>query len=573
MRFKKKTVFSHRPCSLSNFIMQADINSTNRPNDLPLNLFADSWENAVSGIPYDAIFVGGGMYSLYTAEKTHKMDKSGRLRILVLEAGNFICGTHYSNGQLAPFLKNQSIADLMQWDKTWVGNSYAPGLVKAVGGRSLVWGGSSPRLVKEVLDQWHSELAESLRSAYPSVEREIGVEPGLACLQGELYQSLIQRIFSIKQKIPTLSEAGLLPYAISGSSIEDAAKWSPLPKFLDCLWEDTKQAYQKSPSTPEKSRRLTLVTDATVTRLHTDNENNCVSHIEARVNGQRQLLPIGKDTLVVLGASTVESTRLVLESFDIPLAGQNLLTHLRSDLTIQVPYSALSSRAITETQGAGILARGSTAMGRYHLQITAAAAHQGSKPETAYRLDNMLTDEHCTAADDEDSVVLWLRSVGEMSHPTDSSIVLSDQRDQFGYRKADVRFHLSRKDEALWSEMSHVSMSLAKALANGHRIKYRFGGKWVEEPPENWESAIRASIGSVHHESSTLRMGQTSQDSVCDLFGRLHSVSNVYCVGPAVFQHVGTANPCITALALCRRTAENIVVNLSKRKLAQASSY
>ena len=41
-------------------------------------------------------------------------------------------------------------------------------------------------------------------------------------------------------------------------------------------------------------------------------------------------------------------------------------------------------------------------------------------------------------------------------------------------------------------------------------------------------------------------------------FGRIHSVTNTYIVGPAIFPTLGSANPSLTAIALARRTAQSL---------------
>ena len=51
------------------------------------------------------------------------------------------------------------------------------------------------------------------------------------------------------------------------------------------------------------------------------------------------------DGVVIIALGTIESTRLALISFpnlpNISLIGQNLIAHLRSNLTIRIPRAAL----------------------------------------------------------------------------------------------------------------------------------------------------------------------------------------------------------------------------------------
>src|SRR5207302_5913700 len=85
---------------------------------------------------------------------------------------------------------------------------------------------------------------------------------------------------------------------------------------------------------------------------------------------------------VVVAMATVESTRLALLSFGgIPgyqRIGQNLMAHLRSNLTIRVPRNLYPIPAvIKELETSALFVKGrhrrsDGSFGRFHLQITAA---------------------------------------------------------------------------------------------------------------------------------------------------------------------------------------------------------
>jgi hypothetical protein len=55
-------------------------------------------------------------------------------------------------------------------------------------------------------------------------------------------------------------------------------------------------------------------------------------------------------------------------------------------------------------------------------------------------------------------------------------------------------------------------------------------------------------------------MGSDPANSVTNLEGRFHHVSNAYVAGPALFPTLGSANPSLTALSLARRTGRSIVL-------------
>ncbi len=54
-------------------------------------------------------------------------------------------------------------------------------------------------------------------------------------------------------------------------------------------------------------------------------------------------------------------------------------------------------------------------------------------------------------------------------------------------------------------------------------------------------------------------MGVNQNDSVTNIDGRFHHISNAYVAGPALFPTLGSANPSLTALTIALRTAKAIV--------------
>jgi hypothetical protein len=69
-----------------------------------------------------------------------------------------------------------------------------------------------------------------------------------------------------------------------------------------------------------------------------------VDAIDVSIEGQeRTLMPplISPNCSVILASSTIEATRLAMESFRTPRMGSNLMAHLRSNITLRVPRSCL----------------------------------------------------------------------------------------------------------------------------------------------------------------------------------------------------------------------------------------
>ena len=97
---------------------------------------------------FDAIIVGGGTFGCVVAEHLFITDATRSRRILVLEAGPFVLPEHVQN---MPYMGGAPDMRV-----PWVNHpalNYA-GLIFAVGGRSLTWGGWSPELLDVELTAW-----------------------------------------------------------------------------------------------------------------------------------------------------------------------------------------------------------------------------------------------------------------------------------------------------------------------------------------------------------------------------------------------------------------------------------
>jgi choline dehydrogenase-like flavoprotein len=61
------------------------------------------------------------------------------------------------------------------------------------------------------------------------------------------------------------------------------------------------------------------------------------------------------------------------------------------------------------------------------------------------------------------------------------------------------------------------------------------------------------------HVLGGLRMGDDPDDSVCDRFGKLHGVDNLYCMDGGVMPSGSGYNPTLTLIALALRATANLV--------------
>jgi choline dehydrogenase-like flavoprotein len=146
--------------------------------------------------PFDVIIIGGGTFGSVLAERLFALDPTNSRRILVLEGGPFIVPEHVQNtafGDPTPAMR-------VPWE-AHPGLKFA-GLLYAVGGRSLKWGGWSPELLHEgakgdEMAGWPGTVAAELKNTYfHQSGGQIGVNTTNDFIFGPLHRALRARLFA-----------------------------------------------------------------------------------------------------------------------------------------------------------------------------------------------------------------------------------------------------------------------------------------------------------------------------------------------------------------------------------------
>jgi choline dehydrogenase-like flavoprotein len=546
------------------------------------------------GFPFDAVVIGAGMFGGYCAEKLYRYSASANLRVLVLEAGPFLFPTHIQNlpqrlggsvggPRWARQREDGSGTQNGIWGMPWISNEPFPGLAYCLGGRSLFWGGWSPRLTAADLANWPANLVDFLttapagqRSGYELTEDEVGVsQDAQYILHHDLHDKLLAALQQGRPAVTNLDAIEDAPLAVNAGV--PASGLFPFDKFSspDFLVDAVRADAATAPGA-DVDRRLFVVPRTHVVRLNRN--GTTISSIDLVSDGLPRTLNIAPSCAVVLAAGTVETTRLALDSLGIgsttygsPRVG-NLMAHLRSNITFRVKRTALGLPAgpPTELETTAFLVRGSSQGRRFHFQVSASAAG-GSDPEKNMweQVPDVELQGHLRAIQDPNWITIIFRTIGEMGgqqsltpDPARSWIDLSSETDENGQRRAYVNLVKDQGDGLLWADMDNAAFQLAATL--GHAagdVQYWYQGAWQDTPPAvdpvkggPW----RDTLGSTHHEAGTLFAGAPGV-SITDSDGRFHDISNGYVAGPAVFPSLGSANPSLTALSLARRTATAIV--------------
>jgi choline dehydrogenase-like flavoprotein len=324
---------------------------------------------------FDTIIVGGGTFGCVVAEHLFIADATRSRRILVLEAGPFVLPEHVQN---LPYMGGSPDMRV-----PWVNHpalNYA-GLLFAVGGRSLTWGGWSPELLDVELTDWPPSTRAALRAQYfDQASRQIGVKETNDFIYGTLHTALRKQLYDgLKSAgnetgfdIATLPDHPAVRYRDPGEPPIDAKllrDWlglsatdtTPLAALKDMFKLEAPLAVQSTtlpgffpfnkfsaiPAVTRAARlasteadgigpaadarkRLMIVPDCHVQELITETQSdNWVRVTGVRVwqNGSSADIMLappqnGGQSAVVIALGTIETTRVARTTFQQSLAGR-----------------------------------------------------------------------------------------------------------------------------------------------------------------------------------------------------------------------------------------------------------
>ena len=549
-----------------------DVQRTSLGIDVLSRFVCNTWDEATGGgtRQFDAVVIGAGMFGGYCADKIFRFGEASGLKVLVLEAGAFLVGTHIQNlpnaglnvpGPITPS-NDPGVARELVWGIPWRGNVDFIGQAYCIGGKSIYWGGWCPRLLAGDLSAWPSTVGQYLNQNYAVLEQQTGVDVKTDFIQGPLFTLVKQRIATFIQNgsVAHINSVEDPPLAVEGQSPASGLfsfdKYSSATVLIEAARDAASQA--------DSQRRLFVVPNAHVTRLNT--ANGAVSSIDVFVNGTRQSLPVRPNCAVILATGTVESTRLALHSFPTSpnnpaqeLMGRNLMAHVRSNIFVRINRAAIDpgNTLPNAVQVGALLVRGSTPQGQFHIQVTASADPFGNSDNLLFAmipdidlLDAILANQ--TAG----SISLGFRGVSQLFGDKTTSVPNAGGRwlnlspfesDEFGVPRAFVNLTTTGPENSLANDMDTAILNIANQLAGNNPASIQI------------TSQNRDGLGTTYHEAGTLWMGTNPQTSVTDTNGRFHNVANAFCTDQSLFVTVGSVNPTLTGLVLSRKVAQAAV--------------
>ncbi len=577
---------------------------------------------------FDAVVIGSGMYGAYAAAKLFQFSRGlprrDRPRILVLEEGPFFLSEHFQNYPvglgglftvpLAPLVPDAqtAIAEPGRYNaaRRADGRPVFTPHHKCVGGKSLFWGGWTPRYTVADLEDplWPREVVDFLNSGdgYAFIEREIGSAVPDGFIFGTLYKSVLDRAKAVLAG----TVGGLDGFLTDGTTIDRVLpppiavkvtsqfsglfspnKFSSLPILIEALRDAAGEAGDN-----DAARRLFLVPRAKVLNLVTDKgrvvgiDIALLNPVEPGNASSVQRLTLKPSAQVILAGNAINSTRLALNSFPRPAAltpermGANLMVHVRDDYLWQVRRDAVDPALVGQALQAAALHVEGTArnlgsgnrVGRFHFQFYATTNSDSTAENFLYQLVPNEDELRARLAALKNPSIEWLtfgiRTCCEYFGDPDAPVGAGKPRsntasymdaspfakDAFGRAESFVKLVDTPEAQEMRQAARAAAFAFVAAMANtGIAESGRTDDNGVIKylPGATNENGL----ATTYHECGTLWMGDDPERSVTDANGRFHHVANAYCADQALFPTGGSANPVPTGLALARKMARSIV--------------
>lgn len=459
----------------------------------------------------DVVIVGGGLSGLLMA------DRLGRrgLHCVVLEAGPSLSGTPPENASdFDAAVKDLLRVDGDAWRFRSIGLPYEWTRVRALGGRSLLWGGWCERMdAQNICD------AQALDSPWPITLDELAPYYRIAERKLHVRTSHLDPFFH-----PVKTALGLV---VESKRVAVLASQERVLCGLDL---------------PQRRIRC----HAVALRLHST--DGCVRRVEF-VDAQSGKVSYLAAKAFVLCASPVETARLLLDS-DLTQAsdqvGGNLVDHLVASCLAILPYPAPRMGPPSPLERSALIPRFVNLPGQPARDYRSGFSVELRGPLPLTELGKRSIEELGIPWREANELSYCLvHAIGEAHpHPKRFVTLKRDQQDSFGRPIPLISLAWSDEQKRMAADMNESVAAVADALS----------------PPGSRIIGLRDPLlpGGIAHEAGVARMAVHPQQGVVGPRGAVFGTGGLY-VADASIQPTGLdRHPTLTLMALTLRIADAI---------------
>ncbi len=551
---------------------------------------------------YDAVIVGSGATGGWMA----KVLSEAGMKVALLEAGHRTTEAEFTEhlqsydlkyrGASPEIARNRPIQSMkyacresnFNWFVDDVRNPYTYPKDKPfqwtrgrqLGGRSLTWARQSYRLNK--LDfgaASHDGYGENwpvsyddMAPYYEKVERYAGIsgEPlGLMQLPDSIMMppmgmTCVEKYFqkTVNAKLDrnvTIGRSAILTRPHNG---RQACHYCG-PCEHGCVTHSYFSSVWTTIPDAEKTGNCDVITDAVVSHVTTDKNTGLaggVAYIDRLTRAPREI----RAKAVVLSASTLESTRIMLNSGkgfcnSSGVLGRYVMDHNYAGVSGVLPVKEDKKWAGMPRRPNGLYVPRSANLDRPHtngiMRGFAMQASNGSRygsPSAISRLPGFGADFKRSVHESEDWWRFGLTAACECLPRYDNYVELDPHvTDAWGIPALHMNVTWGDNDERLFKFGGDSAEEMLLAA----------GATDIRRSPPRWP-------GGATHEVGSARMGNDPRKSVLNKWNQVHDMRNLLVTDGAAFVTTGCVNPTLTMMTLAVRAAEHLVEAAKRGDLA-----
>jgi choline dehydrogenase-like flavoprotein len=512
---------------------------------------------------YDVIIVGSGAGGGTLA---HRLAPSGK-RVLVLERGDWLPREIENWDATAVFVDNRYVSPDTWYDAK--GKAFQPQVHYFVGGATKFYGAALYRLRERDFGELkhHGGISPAWPFTYDVMEpyytqaEELyqvhgarGEDPTDPPASGPYPFPPVSHEPRIQKLFDDLAAVGLHPFhSPSGVMLDE--KRPELSLCIRCATCDGFPCLVHAKSDADvvamrpalKNDNVTLIRNARVMRLETDDSGRTVSTVVAEIDGTEEQF---SGDIVVLSAGAVNSAAILLASHNdrhpnglangSDQVGRNYVFH-NSRAFLAVSTEKNDTR-FQKTLGLNDYYFGDEdfdyPMGNVQMVgKSSAPMYRGEKPVEAGLAPMFALGDVA-----EHAVDFWL-SVEDLPDPR-NRVTRSSTGDT-------VLSYTPNNQEPMEQLYHRVKKHLSHLGMHPHHLI-----------PRNVYMKNDVPVAGCAHQAGTVRFGQDPATSVLDTDCKAHEVDNLYVVDTSFFPSIGAVNPALTAIANAMRVGDHLVERL-----------